>query len=59
MNEQDHEDAGDEERPERVHVQRRERHVPRADQQRDAEVAERADEDRRDREEDHDQARAS
>ena len=41
-------------RPEREHVERGEGHVPRADHQRDAEVPERADEDRRDGEEDHD-----
>ena len=47
------------ERPEREHVEARERHVPRADHERDAEVAERADQERRDGEEDHDRARAS
>ena len=43
-------------RPERQHVEPRERHVARADQQRHAEVAEAADQDRRHGEEDHDRA---
>jgi len=50
-----HQELREQERPERVHVEAREGHVPRADHERDEQVPEAADQDGRHGEEDHDE----